>query len=232
MKLKWQVQGYTWDVEKCGKIVERYLRRYANFENYLNTISTKEVIENGNLKLIRYSRTKAFILINYKLKNIGFYKQMGRYGTFESDKHFVEFLGSLYNNKGWNVYENYTRINTRFDNVYASAVSLIKTGKQLVHNNLIDNVATSRDKLRMRAKIKNILYREYSYGLFLKVERYTIPHQYAINENRTGTKLVAYSIEDESGYFASEDNFIFISYPTEANLSYTNIYDDEGGYYR
>ena len=224
MKLKWQSQKWYIETAKIGAVINRYLKRYANFEKYLNSIPAKEVIENGDLKLIRYSKTKAFILLNYKRKVAGFCKKIPRGIADYNDKHYIEFLASLYNDKEWNIiYDNEYSI-TQFNNIYETAVLLVKTGKPDKYRSITDNVMYSPEKLKMRAKVKNLNAWENKIYAFLFVKSYPIPYNYNKRENlyKVGSKvIVVYS--KNSGMIErprTNSRYIYIGKIHEVIISY------------
>jgi len=191
MKLKWQDNWKYIDLIKIKNTIHRYLRRYADFDKFINTLPAVTVTENNNYKLIKYNRTNAFILINYKIKSAGFFKIIRGYNRLKYDKHFIQFVCSLYNEKDWNIIYKNTDSENTFKKYYDSALALVTTGTIKEHNTFIDSIAIKPEKLKMLAKVKNLHFNYYNDDLFLEPELYNVPYRTVGNYYTYGTKLKA-----------------------------------------
>ena len=211
MQLKFKDMNYHINISKIYKIIKRYLQRYADFDKFIASLPAVSITEKNGFKLIKYNRTKAFILINNNNKKVAFYKKIPKNTYHDEDKHFLEFLGSLYNNKEWNIIYDYTYYIRTFNKVYGSVINLINKEKITYPNIITDNIVSSPEKLLMKAKIKNLNARYRNQNVVFNIANYTIPNSNT-DENyyRTGSKLYVDIISDSSFNNTFKEKYIYI----------------------
>ena len=203
------------NTERFKNIIERYLRRYANFNKYINSLNAKIIFENDIYKFIKLKRTKGFIVINKINKAISIIRKVPDDIATSDDEFIIKTVCSLYNERGYNPIIFGTHNINNYNKLYNNILTFIKTGNIIERNNIIDNISTTPDKLIIRSKVKNLEYYEHGGGVIIEIIKYSM--------NGAKLKLYFYDKDRKSWYEQGTINkreFIFLSEYHNININY------------